>query len=817
MEMTGVLALLLITHMKDAQKLYCKNIVFVILVLLSMSFTQSLPIIRTETSHFRERVFHERRRGGIPSCFIKEMYPYDDLVGVPEHLRPIHKNLYTSGFPYFQNVDYSDAFEVRERPVVRLEDLGAAATILPGLGGRVVELFDKRLNRQLLWSPPSFHFATLGLSGAWTLGGLEFNPFRYGHNVHGTSALETRKVRLASGREGVQLGAFDEKFSCEWRVVLTLVGGRLVNRITIKNHSANSQPCLYWWSTLAMPLNWRDRIMLAPGEFLHHSMFRQGYEAHPWPMVHNTDWSRWLNQHEVVSGYLANTASEFMGYVNEREGWSFYHRASREICKGRKLWSLGCLNAQQVWWETMAEPSWSPYCELQCGIMPVQPTAGDFPAGMEISWTECLAASAGTPEAGPYDREFAAYESAGIELHGISWDEWNDAAFWRIEAEEALFEPEGRVAVSARVCKGQTPALSEIEEVVSRGWVAGEGWIRALKSHHDALSPHGVLGLAAALLENCAIAEALPELVALANADETCPEVKSWAEFFLGLIAERESRTSDALAHFVRCRFDHDSAVALVTALDQALARMNAWGQRETLWKAAPEAAKATDEFRIASAWIAHRKSDWRTTRALLEKPLLGIAEGASTAWLLWKESHFVEFSECCGRRDWQGAMDALATGAKMAPQFGIGRQEDRQNTDFLFYRYHLCKRIGWEAMARFFAQMILRDTDYPGSSEALYSLRTAVAENDPSTEARKVSVENWSRQARQEWSARLPLRQVLCEVVATQKQDAWTRLLQHPLYGYRAEYELLRGSDCAAAKGETTPSGRSRSRLSVP
>ena len=342
------------------------------------------PRVSADTAHFRGRVFHERRRAGLPAYFIDEMYPFDDAAGVPEHLRPIHRNLHTSGFPYSQNLDYAETFETRARPVVRIEDAGAAVTVLPWLGGRVAEFFDKRLNRELLWSPPAHHFATLGLSGAWTLGGMEFNAFRYGHNVHGTSSLEVRKVCLADGREGVELGAFDETFSCEWRVILTLVDGKLVQRIRIKNHSQREQPCLYWWSTLAVPLNRRDRIMLAPGEFLHHSMFRQGYEAHRWPMVHDTDWSRWLNQHEVVSGYLPHSASDFMGYVNEREGWSFFHRAPRDVCQGRKLWSLGCLNAHQVWWETLAEPSWSPYCELQCGLMPVQPTAGDFSGGAEI-------------------------------------------------------------------------------------------------------------------------------------------------------------------------------------------------------------------------------------------------------------------------------------------------------------------------------------------------------------------------------------------------------------------------------------------------
>jgi hypothetical protein len=755
-----------------------------------MKQTITCPIITKSSAAFRGRIFQERRRGGLPSAFIKEMYPYDDVAGVPEKLRPIHRNLYTSGFPYNQRVDYLDDFEVREYPVVRLEDDGAVVTILPWLGGRVAELFDKRLNRQLLWSPPAYHFATLGLSGAWALGGIEFNPFRYGHNVHGASSLEVNKVSLSGGRDAVEFGAFDETFSCEWRVLLTLVDGCLVNRITIKNHSKKSQPCLYWWSTLAMPLNWRDRIMLAPGDFLHHSMFRQGYEAHQWPMVHHTDWSRWLNQHEVVSGYLPNTASDFMGYVNDKEGWSFYHRAPRETCKGRKLWSLGCLNAQQVWWETLAEPSWSPYCELQCGIMPVQPTAGDFGAGGEIAWTECLSAVPGTPAIGDYQSAFSAYEAAGIASHGSKWDEWNDAAFWKIESSVPLFPAEPRVALSKKVILGESVGLSEIEKTVATGWVAGEKWIEILRKHAGALSDAGMLALAGGLLDSGQISEARNVLETLRTSDAATGEVQSWADFFLGLLAEKESRTGDALKHFSQCKFDYESATALVVGIDHSLSRLNAWKEREKLWKNAPEAARKTDECRLASAWIAHHRKDWQTTRSLLEKPLLGIAEGASTAWLLWKESHFLEFVECCSRQEWGAALSALANGAKMAPQFGIGRQEDRQNVDFLFYRYQLCQELGWEPMARAYADMILREPEYPGSMEALYVLRVAILEKDPTAERRKTLIENWNHTARPEWRDRIPLRAAIFDDLYGVK-DAWNVLINHPIYSCRARHEL--------------------------
>ena len=54
-------------------------------------------------------------------------------------------------------------------------------TVCPDLGGRILGLTDRQLSRELLWQPTAFQFAPIGLPGAWLLGGIEFNAFRFGH------------------------------------------------------------------------------------------------------------------------------------------------------------------------------------------------------------------------------------------------------------------------------------------------------------------------------------------------------------------------------------------------------------------------------------------------------------------------------------------------------------------------------------------------------------------------------------------------------------------------------------------------------------
>ncbi|MCX6969227.1 MAG: DUF5107 domain-containing protein, partial [Verrucomicrobia bacterium] len=559
--------------------------------------------IHLTTQAFHLRPYTERKRLSAPRVnHAEEMYPYHPAPGVPKHQKPIHRNLWTSAFPYKKAMDYPGHFEVQDFPVVRLEDEFARVTVLPSMGGRVMELFDKKLNRQLLWTPPSFPLANLSLSGPWSIGGIEFNPFRYGHNVHGISTIETRKVTLKDGREAIVVGAFDELFGCSWEVILALEKGTLVTRMTITNHSGKDQPCLYWWTCIAVPQQWRDRVMLAPGDFLHHAMFRQGYEFDQWPIVHGVDWSQWLHQHEVVSGYLANTRSDFMGYTNEREAWSFLHRADASRCKGRKLWSLGSQGVHHTWWQSMAEPNWVPYNELQSGLLPAQPDTGIFKSGESISWTEAFAGVAGTSQAADYAENFAAFEQRGLEKTGKAWAAWNDAAFWQIVKSETLVPADDRLEISKNIILTGRLEDAEITRAVDQGWVGGDAWIALLSRQESSLAPASRLALAVALINANEPAKARAHLTLLAEAGD---ETAAYANHFLALLAENEGNAAETLDCLRRSIGEGHADTHLITTADQLFSRMGLHHERKTLWENAPVAIRATDDCRLARASLA--------------------------------------------------------------------------------------------------------------------------------------------------------------------------------------------------------------------
>ena len=713
-------------------------------------------------------------------------------VGVPPALLPIHRNLQITAFPYREAVDYPGHFEVQEVPVVRLEDDFARVSVLPSMGGRVLEFFDKKLNRQLLWSPPSLRLANFGLSGPWTIGGIEFNAFRFGHNVHGISSLQTSLVTLENGQQGIEMEAFDELFGSSWKVVLTLIEGTLASRMTIQNHTASDQPCRYWWTCIAVPQQWRDRVMLAPGDFLHHSLFRQGYEFDQWPTVHGVDWSQWLHQHEVISGYLTHSKSDFMGYSNEREGWSFVHRADREICRGRKLWSLGSQGVHNAWWQSLAEPNWVPYAELQCGLLPVQTDVGILHAQESISWTETFAAVPCVPGESAYAEKFAAFERCGLEKSGTSWEDLSAAAFWTIRSSQPLVEADARLALSKKIVLTGTLSDAEIEQATEAGWVGGECWIRLLTQKEASISPAAKLALAAALIHAGDFSSARGRLEGLTKSGG---EIGAYAHHLLGLIAARAGALDEARRHLADSVSGSYADIRLLVTADQTLSGLGLHEERRALWQNAPPEARATDDCRQTQAALAFLDGDWATVRSILAAPALSIREGGTSRWFLYKESFFGEFAERCAAGDPKAALDLLAKGSEVAPQFNVGRQEDHQNVDFLFYRYQLSKQQGWSYMAAALANMILLESAYPGSAEALYVYRVARAENDPTAAVRRQAIEAWNAGATDAALRKLlPLRWALCRQLLHGSLEGWQALEADPLYRYRARFELRQG-----------------------
>jgi Domain of unknown function (DUF5107) len=651
----------------------------------------------TQIRHRRDRLlmlpFAGDSRASLPRPLRPNLPANASLAGVPPGLRArVGRNVQTTAFPYTQYLHRSGELAYAELDMIELENTWWRVVLCPSLGGRVLQVFDRRRQRDLLLQPAALNQGIIGLAGAWFIGGVEFNAFRFGHNVHGSSPVECRQVTLPDGTPAVEVGAFDELYCCSWRACIALGTRQVFFRIELANHDAEPQPD-YWWTTIAVPADRHTRVMAAPGPMLHHGMSRIRYQHDTWPVLHGRDWSSWPNHHEIVAAYLHENSSDFFGSVDAASGFAFVHQADHAVCRGRKLWSIGAGRDDAIWSDRgLLEKAPGSYLELQSGLNPMQIECGHLQPGERRAWTESVGAVDFSPgdDGGPdrYGALFSRFERAAATQMREEFLAWNTPGAWIAAQNGLLTGAAPRVDLSRRiVLEPQRVTVDEVNRATEAGWVAGSAWRRKLEEllKRGELGAPGQLALAAATIDGCRSGDALPQLRALSGADDT---TAGWAAFLLGL-------HSGQLSWLERAAGLLPDRAEPWLAIDGALARDQRHLERNHLWARAPKALRARDDVRVALAAGALARGEWASVRSLLQEPLLSIAEGSMAPWLICRESYVAEALAL-----WSGDNDdapsrLLFLAGQAMPQFGIGRDEAGWSHDLLYYRWRLARERG--------------------------------------------------------------------------------------------------------------------------
>ena len=101
--------------------------------------------------------------------------------------------------PYLAQDDYGRRLEPRPHRVAVLESDALRATVALDLGGRLLSLFDRRADRELLYVNPVVQPANLALRNAWFSGGVEWN---IGTRGHSPTTMDTLHAAAVEGPDG---------------------------------------------------------------------------------------------------------------------------------------------------------------------------------------------------------------------------------------------------------------------------------------------------------------------------------------------------------------------------------------------------------------------------------------------------------------------------------------------------------------------------------------------------------------------------------------------------------------------------------------
>lgn len=329
--------------------------------------------------------------GGNMRFFLDE---YDELFeGYGRH---------ASSYPYRQYTCYNRILESREMVTAVLENDFLKAVFLPGLGGRLWSLTDKRTGENLLYTNDVIRPGNLAIRGAWVSGGVEWNIGLIGHSPFTMEQIFTARLTDENGLPILRMYEYERirKVTFQMDFWLEEDSDFLHCRMRIFNQTAQVVP-MYWWSNMAAPEYEGGRV-IAPAEYAYTNP-GDGVRKVQVPRAGETD----VSFYQDIPGQLdyffdiPETAPKYIANLN-REGYGLLHMSTGRL-RSRKLFSWGNNEGSDNWQDFLTKDA-GRYVEIQAGLGKTQYGCIPMPPHTAWEWLELYGPVRTSPEtaAAPY-------------------------------------------------------------------------------------------------------------------------------------------------------------------------------------------------------------------------------------------------------------------------------------------------------------------------------------------------------------------------------------------------------------------------------
>ncbi len=332
----------------------------------------------------------------------------DDTVPEPER-RWMGKWTQPLVLPHRMQDGYNRARTPRALPSVVLENELVKATFLPGLGGRMVSLVHKPLERELLARNPVWQPANLALRNAWFAGGIEWNTCVTGHYHLTCSPVFAARVASPGGYPVLRLYEWDRVRCFPWQIDFHLPPGSpfLYSRVRIVNPHERVLP-MYWWTNMGVP-EAEDVRVIAPADSVI-TGGEKGFTVRELPSPDGPDLTYTTNAGAAGEMFMRipDGHRRWIAAV-DGEGRGFVQTSTDRLA-GRKLFYFGMGQGGRRWQNYLGGPDWQ-YIEIQAGLARTQLECLPMPPLAEWSWTEAYGYIE-APAQAVHDSDWAAARSA---------------------------------------------------------------------------------------------------------------------------------------------------------------------------------------------------------------------------------------------------------------------------------------------------------------------------------------------------------------------------------------------------------------------
>jgi tetratricopeptide (TPR) repeat protein len=255
----------------------------------------------------------------------------------------------------------------KSHKAVYLENEYLRVTVLPELGGHVYQIFDKTLNRDVLYSNPVMKYAMVALRGAWVSGGIEWN-FPDGHTLTTVAPIDYVTRMEPDGSATVAIGDTERVQGMQWEVIIRLRPGRRVVETEVTLNNRRPVPGRYWyWSTAGAP---------AAADMRFNYPMREAYPHAFWPVFSfpkekGVDISKFSQVPNFLSLFARDSKRDFFGVYYQQSDWGVVHVADHREMPGKKTWTWGTDDNGDVWIDKLTDGG-GQYVEFQGGRFETQ-------------------------------------------------------------------------------------------------------------------------------------------------------------------------------------------------------------------------------------------------------------------------------------------------------------------------------------------------------------------------------------------------------------------------------------------------------------
>jgi tetratricopeptide (TPR) repeat protein len=250
---------------------------------------------------------------------------------------------------------------------VYLENEYLKVTVLPELGGHVYQIFDKTINRDIIYSNPVMKYAMVALRGAWVSGGIEWN-FPDGHTLTTVSPIDYVTRTEADGSAAVAIGDTERVQGMQWQIILRLRPGTRVLESEVTLNNRRDVPGRYWyWSTAGAPAAPDLRFNYPMRETYPHAF----WPVFKFPVEKGVDIGRFSDVPNFLSLFARDSKRDYFGIYYEKSDWGVVHVADHRELPGKKTWTWGTDDNGDVWIDKLTDGG-GQYVEFQGGRFETQ-------------------------------------------------------------------------------------------------------------------------------------------------------------------------------------------------------------------------------------------------------------------------------------------------------------------------------------------------------------------------------------------------------------------------------------------------------------